>query len=79
MARSGGKKRKAAELLKIEGWRYFQLAGPYRKTTHKVAYPDFAATVEVMIEREIRTTWWSPSPWKKATLKSSLMNRLRSI
>jgi len=62
-------KRKAAELLKIEGWRYFQLAGPYRKATHKMAYPDFAGNVEVMIEREIKDYMVVTQPMEKGNVE----------
>lgn len=69
-------KRKAAELLKIEGWRYFQLAGPYRKATHKVAYPDFAANVEVMIEREIKHYMVVTQPVEKGDVQKLIDERI---
>ena len=69
-------KRKAAELLKIEGWRYFQLAGPYRKATHKVAYPDFAANVEVMIEREIKDYVVVTQPVEKGDVQKLIDERI---
>jgi Protein of unknown function (DUF4231) len=69
-------KRKAAELLKIEGWRYFQLAGPYRKATHKVAYPDFAANVEVMIEREIKDYMVVTQPVEKGDVQKLIDERI---
>lgn len=47
-------KRAAAELIKIEGFRFFQLAGPYRMMTHETAYSLFAEKVEDLIEREIK-------------------------
>jgi cation transport ATPase len=47
-------KRAAAEVLKCEGWRYFQLVGKYKTATHINAYEEFASTVEDMIEREIK-------------------------
>lgn len=47
-------KRAAAELIKIEGFRYFQLTGAYRDKTHESAYADFAAAVEGLIEHEIK-------------------------
>jgi Protein of unknown function (DUF4231) len=46
-------KRAAGELLKIEGWRFFQLLGSYRGKSHKEAFPEFAETVERLIEHEI--------------------------
>jgi uncharacterized protein DUF4231 len=69
-------KRKAAELLKIEGWRYFQLAGPYRKATHKVAYPDFAANVELMIEREIKDYIVVTQPVEKGDVQKLIDERI---
>jgi len=47
-------KRTAAELLKVEGWCYFQLIGKYNNQKHAEAYPDFASTVENMIGGEIK-------------------------
>jgi len=47
-------KRGAAELLKVEGWRYFELSGAYRGKSYQDAYPDFVASVEALIEREIK-------------------------
>jgi len=46
-------KRAAGELLKIDGWRFLQLLGPYRGKTHAEAFPDFAESVERLIEHEI--------------------------
>jgi hypothetical protein len=47
--------RRTVELLKIEGWQFFQLSGPYRryKQNHAGAYPAFAARVEDIIRREV--------------------------
>ena len=47
-------KRAAAEILKVQGWRFFQLIKPYAGKTHKEAFPDFADSVETMIEHEIK-------------------------
>jgi hypothetical protein len=49
-------KRAAAELIKIEGFRFFQLTGGYDQgdKTHADLYATFAAKVEDMIEREIK-------------------------
>lgn len=47
-------KRGAAEALKGEGWRYFQLVGKYNNKSHDDAYADFASAVEDMIEHEIK-------------------------
>lgn len=53
-------KRRAAELLKIEGWQFFQLCGKYEDEgddenalKYKKAFPRFAAEVENMIAKEI--------------------------
>jgi hypothetical protein len=49
-------KRAAAELIKIEGFRYFQLAGEYNQAgrTHADLYPVFAAKIEDIIASEIK-------------------------
>jgi Protein of unknown function (DUF4231) len=54
-------KRRAAELLKVEGWQFIQLCGKYELEDRKAdaadayarAYPRFAAEVEAMIAREV--------------------------
>jgi hypothetical protein len=47
-------KRRAAELLKIEGWQFLQLTGPYEHDrAHKTAFPRFAGAVEAMIAKEV--------------------------
>lgn len=46
--------RRTVELLKSEGWQFFQLSGPYRRrTTHRDAYPAFAARVEGIIQPSV--------------------------
>jgi Protein of unknown function (DUF4231) len=62
-------KRNAAELLKIEGWRYLQLARPYRQATHEAAYSDFAANVELLIEREIKDYMVVTQPAEKGEIQ----------
>jgi hypothetical protein len=49
-------KRAAAELIKIEGFRFFQLTNDYRQPdkSHADPYPVFAGKVEEIIEREIK-------------------------
>ena len=49
-------KRVAAELIKIEGFRFFQLTGDYKQAgkSHADLYATFAAKVEEIIEREIK-------------------------
>ncbi len=52
-------KRRAAELLKVEGWQFLQLCGKYEdagndtNAQYKKAFPRFAAEVESMIAREV--------------------------
>lgn len=46
--------RRAVELLKSEGWQFFQLTGPYRRhDTHQSAYRSFAARVEGIIQPSV--------------------------
>ncbi len=49
-------KRAAAEMIKIEGFRFFQQAGDYDRPgkTHADLYPLFAARVEEIIANEIK-------------------------
>ena len=43
-----------AERLKIEGWQFFQLSGPYaRQAGHAAAHPEFAARVEEIIRSDV--------------------------
>jgi hypothetical protein len=46
--------RSTAERLKIEGWQFFQLAGPYQTfKDHKEAYSSFATHTESIHQREV--------------------------
>ena len=46
-------KRRAAELLKVEGWQFFQLCGKYdSEGSHERAFPRFVGEVENMIAGE---------------------------
>lgn len=46
--------RRTAELLKGEGWSFFQLTGNYRKyVTHADAYPVFAGRIEEAFQNEL--------------------------
>jgi len=48
--------RRTVEMLKAEGWRFFQLAGPYKDDkTHAAAFNRFAATVEEINLQDIQT------------------------
>ncbi|MFN6465595.1 MAG: DUF4231 domain-containing protein [Nostoc sp. DedVER02] len=47
--------RNTAEGLKIEGWQFFQMAGPYRQfNTHSEAYTIFAERVEQYIQQDLQ-------------------------
>lgn len=47
-------KRRAAELLKVEGWMFLQRCGKYQADgSYAQAFPRFAAEVESMISREV--------------------------
>ncbi len=47
--------RRTVEFLKIEGWLFFQLAGPYEQfSTHKLAHRAFASRVEEMIRQDVQ-------------------------
>jgi hypothetical protein len=47
--------RQAVETLKSEGWRFFQLAGAYRRySTHNEAYPRFANIVEEISQQDVQ-------------------------
>lgn len=46
--------RRTVEILKIDGWQFFQLSGPYKShSSHQVAYPEFAAHVEEILQGEV--------------------------
>lgn len=46
--------RSTAESMKIEGWQFMQLAGPYRKfKVHEEAYKTFAQRVEQYIQKDV--------------------------
>ena len=46
--------RNTAETMKIEGWQFFQLSGPYRNAqTHAEVYSDFAQRVENILQRDV--------------------------
>jgi hypothetical protein len=48
--------RRTVEMLKIEGWLFFQLSGPYRRfLKHDEAYRTFANRVEVIIQSDVET------------------------
>ncbi|MGK7888613.1 MAG: DUF4231 domain-containing protein [Leptolyngbyaceae cyanobacterium] len=47
--------RNTAENMKIEGWQYLQLAGPYQSfKDHKSAYTAFATRVEMYIQKDVQ-------------------------
>jgi hypothetical protein len=46
--------RHTAEQLRIEGWRFFQLSGPYHQyTSHADAFADFTGRVEEILKHEV--------------------------
>ena len=46
--------RNTAEAMKIEGWQFLQLSGPYRQAkSHTEIYSDFAQRVEGIIQRDV--------------------------
>ena len=46
--------RRMSELLKSEGWLFFQLAGPYQEAgTPARAYPEFARRVEAIVAADV--------------------------
>lgn len=52
--------RRLAELLKSEGWQFFQLTGPYAGAgSYAAAYPSFAARVEEIIQRDVEVFFTS--------------------
>ncbi|HET6996613.1 MAG TPA: DUF4231 domain-containing protein [Chitinophagaceae bacterium] len=46
-------KRRAAELLKVEGWLFFELADRYSATSYAEGFKSFAGAVENLIGKEI--------------------------
>jgi hypothetical protein len=46
--------RRTVEWLKVEGWQFFQLSGPYRRfMSHHDAYTEFATRAEDIIQSDI--------------------------
>lgn len=47
--------RRTSELLKEEGWQFFQCSGPYRgyRKDHERAYPAFAERVEALLKADV--------------------------
>lgn len=46
--------RNTAEAMKIEGWQFFQLSGPYHNAqSHSEVYADFAQRVESVMQRDV--------------------------
>ena len=55
--------RRLAELLKSEGWQFFQLSGRYAgAANHADAYPQFAARSEVIIQRDVEVFFTTVAP-----------------
>lgn len=45
--------RRTAELLKIEGWQFFESAGSYQGQGHAAAFPAFAAHTQAIIQHDL--------------------------
>jgi hypothetical protein len=45
--------RQTAELLKEEGWEFFQRTGDYRNRTHAECFPTFARRVERLVHEDV--------------------------
>ena len=46
--------RNTAELMKIEGWQFFQLSGPYiNAQSHSAIYSEFAQRVESIMKKDV--------------------------
>jgi Protein of unknown function (DUF4231) len=65
--------RSAAERLKIEGWLFFQAAGPYASADggHAQAFGTFASRVEDLIQREVDAYITEVAAQKQSTTGSS--------
>jgi hypothetical protein len=46
--------RRTAELLKADGWQYFELSGPYAAADHAAAFPSFTAHTETLIQQDLK-------------------------
>ena len=47
--------RNTAEAMKIEGWQFLQLSGPYRRVeNHTQAFTQFSSRVEVLIRKDVQ-------------------------
>lgn len=63
--------RNTAEGMKIEGWNFFQLSGPYKGfPTHAEAYPTFATHVEEIIQQDVEG-YISQSTQSEAEVKAA--------
>jgi hypothetical protein len=45
--------RKSTELLKTNGWQFFQRSGQYRNKSHQEAFPTFIEQVESIVQRDV--------------------------
>ncbi len=45
--------RKSTELLKTNGWQFFERSGQYRNKTHQEAFPLFIEQVESIVQRDV--------------------------
>lgn len=46
--------RRTAELLKADGWQFFELAGAYAAADHAAAFPRFTAHTETLIQQDLK-------------------------
>jgi Protein of unknown function (DUF4231) len=47
--------RRTTEMLKMEGWQFFELSGPYQsRDSHSHAFPKFTGRVEEIIQRDLQ-------------------------
>jgi hypothetical protein len=46
--------RRTAELMKADGWQYFELSGPYAAPDHAAAFARFTAHTETLIQQDLK-------------------------
>src|ERR1700757_5134523 len=61
--------RRTAELLKSEGWQFFEQSGPYKGKSYAEAYPIFTARVEDVIQHDIEAYFTKVVPEKEEEKK----------
>ena len=58
--------RRTSELLKAQGWQYFELSGPYAGTNHAGAFTAFAGHVESLIQEDVKAFITQVTPTRQA-------------